>query len=258
MCSTLVSSNNIFLQREGVIGHCIYIRSKKWWISLLLLNISTMLTLSRLYVQEILTLSNEKPCLYQQFIDGKHRVRCSTRYGSGLWSELVIEQTLMRSLNSSRSLTRSRGFEDNVRHLWVKSVRYTSAVHESMISLSGVHTGSSDQNKEMGFAKWICDFEDCNKIYNRFVTRNPFNIDDKNLHPLSTGVVAVHGKDAVKCYDAEIIGSKIQESLGKFNFTDAHIKVKDQLHKLINYTLGDLARSVKTDGKSAICVNCTL
>lgn len=108
---------------------------------------------SRLHVQEMFPLSNEKPCLYQQFIDGKHRVRHSSRYGFGLWSDLVIEQILMRSLNSSEGLTRSRGFEDNVRHLWVKSISYTAAVHESMISLSGAHTGSSDQNKEIGFAK---------------------------------------------------------------------------------------------------------
>ena len=35
-----------------------------------------------------------------------------------------------------------------------------------MISLSGVNTSFSDQNKEMGFAGRICDFDDCNKIYN--------------------------------------------------------------------------------------------
>ena len=121
---------------------------------------------SRLYVQEMLALSNEKLWLYQLFIDGKHAVRPSSHYWSGLRSDLVIEQTLMRSLKSSGGLTRGRGFEDNVRHLWVKSISYTAAVHESMIRLSGVNTGSSDQNKEMGFARQICDFDDCNKLYN--------------------------------------------------------------------------------------------
>ena len=72
----------------------------------------------------------------------------------------------MRSPKSSGSLTRGRGFEDDIRHLWVKSISYTAALHESMISLSGVNTSFSDQNKEMGFARRICDFDDCNKIYN--------------------------------------------------------------------------------------------
>ena len=102
----------------------------------------------------------------------------------------------------------------------------TEAVHESMISLSGVNTGSSDQNKEMGFAWRICGFDDCNKIYNWFVTRNSFNVDDY-LHSLSTRVTAVNGKDAVNCDEAEIIRSKIQENLDKVNFTDAHIYKKD-------------------------------
>ena len=35
-----------------------------------------------------------------------------------------------------------------------------------MISLSGVNTSVSDQNKETGFVRRICDFDDCNKIYN--------------------------------------------------------------------------------------------
>ena len=114
-----------------------------------------------------------------------------------------------------------------MRHLWVKSFSYIAAAHESMINLSGVNTGSSDQNKEMGFARRICDFNDCNKIYNWFITRNPFNIDDEDMHSLSTGVVAVHGKHVINCDETEIIGSKIQERLDKVNFIDVHIKKKD-------------------------------
>ena len=49
------------------------------------------------------------------------------------------------------------------------------------------------------------------------MTRNPFNIDDDDLHSLSTRVVAVHENDTVNCDEAEIIGSKIQESLDKVN-----------------------------------------
>ena len=98
-------------------------------------------------------------------------------------------------------------------------------MHKSVTSSSGVNTGSSDQNKGMEFDRKICYFDDCNKIYHWFVARIPSIFMMKSL---STGVVAVHGKDAVNCDEAEIIGSKIQESLDKVNFTDAHIKKKDQ------------------------------
>ena len=86
------------------------------------------------------------------------------------------------------------------------------------------------------------------------MTRNPFNIHDEDLPSLSNGFVAVHGKDAVNCDEAEIKGSKIKKTLDKVNFTDAHIKKKkDQF-----VSLGDIARSVKTDGKKSISINPTI
>ena len=85
------------------------------------------------------------------------------------------------------------------------------------------------------------------------MTRNPFNIHDEDLPSLSNGFVAVYGKDAVNCDEAEITGSKIKKTLDKVNFTDAHIKKKDQF-----VSLGDLARSVKTDGKKSVSIKPTL
>ena len=83
---------------------------------------------SRMYVQEMLSLAETNPCLREQFQEGCHAVRRSGRYWPGLWSDFVIEQTLMRSLKSRGGLTRGRGFEENVRHLWVSSIIYTAAV----------------------------------------------------------------------------------------------------------------------------------
>ena len=44
----------------------------------------------------------------------------------------------MRSLKCTGGLTRGRGFEENVRNLWVMSISYNTVIHESMIKLSGV------------------------------------------------------------------------------------------------------------------------
>ena len=72
---------------------------------------------SRIYVQEMLDLSETNPWLEQQFQEGHHAVRRTSRCWAGLWSDLVIEQTLIRSLKSRGGLTRGRGFNDSVRHL---------------------------------------------------------------------------------------------------------------------------------------------
>jgi len=50
------------------------------------------------------------PWLHVQFEQhGFHTVRRSDRYWSGLWTDLVIEQVLMRSPKSRGGLTRGRG-----------------------------------------------------------------------------------------------------------------------------------------------------
>ena len=46
---------------------------------------------SRLYVKEMISLSETNPWLHQQFENGCHSVRISGRSCAGLWSDLVIE-----------------------------------------------------------------------------------------------------------------------------------------------------------------------
>ena len=153
----------------------------------------------------------------------------------------------MRSLKSSGGLTRGRGFEKNVRHLWVKSINYTAAVHEAMTSLSGIKVKTSEQHADMGLKRRKKDFEDCQKFFNWFESRNPFNMEDSNLHSLSTGVVSVLGEDIVNCDIAEDVGLLIQNSLDNINLKEATIKKKDQFK-----SLDTLTRSVKVGDKNPI------
>ena len=104
---------------------------------------------SRLYVQEMQGLSKTNLWLHQQFLDGHHAVRRSGRLWAGLWSDLVIEQTLMRSIKCTGGLTRGRGFGENVQNIWAMSISHSAAIHEAMTKLSGVNVGSSDQNIEI-------------------------------------------------------------------------------------------------------------
>ena len=47
----------------------------------------------------------------------------------------------MRSIKYTGGLTKGRGFEKNVRNLWVINISCSAAVHESMIKRSGVTIG---------------------------------------------------------------------------------------------------------------------
>ena len=89
-----------------------------------------------------------------------------------------------------------------------------------MTKLSGVNVGSSDQNIEIGVKRLERDYEHWKMFYGWFEVRNPFNMEDGNLHSLLSGVVFVHGKDTVNCDEAESIGDRIHKSLNDVNFTE--------------------------------------
>ena len=62
---------------------------------------------------------------------------------AGLWTDIVIEQVLMRSLKSRGSLTRGRGMTESVQQQWVYSMHACVTIHDAMASLTGKnHTTS--------------------------------------------------------------------------------------------------------------------
>ncbi|XP_066911989.1 uncharacterized protein [Clytia hemisphaerica] len=209
---------------------------------------------SRICVQEMESWTSSNGWLQEQFEAGRHAVRRSNRFWAGIWSDLVTEQTLMRSLKCAGGLTRGRGFGENARNLWTMSVGFTATVHESMIQLSGVQGGPSDQNVEMGKNRRIKDTEDCQKFFDWIEVRNSFNTVDNNLHSLSTGCISVIGKDKVNCDDAESVGAKIQGQLNDVIFTEAKI-----LKKYLIVSLEALTNeSLDIGCKDPVIVNPTL
>ena len=65
------------------------------------------------HLQQMSNLEEKHPDVYRKFLDGFHVVRRCNQCWAGLSSDLVIEQTLMRSLKSTGCLTHgSRMTED--------------------------------------------------------------------------------------------------------------------------------------------------
>ena len=157
---------------------------------------------TRLYLQEMMELPEKHPWLNQQFLEGNHAIRRSNRFWAGLWSDLVIEQTLMLSIKSSGDLTRGRGFREDARHIWVMSISHTALVHELMTSLSDIKVTTSEQHSEFGKKSRKRDSDDCRKFYQWFERSNPFTFVDGDLHSLSTVVVSESGKTHVNAEES--------------------------------------------------------
>ena len=140
---------------------------------------------ARFYVQQMQDLHITQPWLHQQFMNGLHAVRRSDRYWSGLWSDLTIEQTLMRSIKTRVGLTRGRGMSESVRHLWVLSLSHCAGVHDAMMDLSGLTVKTSEQHTDASEPRRKRDLEDFTRFKNWLKERNPFTFTNTNLQSLS-------------------------------------------------------------------------
>ncbi len=158
---------------------------------------------SRLYLQLMRELPTDHPWLYTCFTEqGFHAVRRSDRFWAGLWTDLVIEQVMMRSIKSRGGLTRGRGVTESVRLQWIYSMHKCAAVHDAMTTITDLKHMTSEQHVELGTSRSTRDYEDMTKIQDWFDQHEPFNLNDPNLHPLSSGLSAPIG-DGINCDETE-------------------------------------------------------
>ena len=187
---------------------------------------------ARIHLQNMLELPTNFPWVYSNFSEnGYHTVRRSDRYWAGLWSDLIIEQCLMRSLKSRGGITRGRGITESVLILWVSSMHRCAGIHNAMGNLTGQRHRTSEQHIDLGASRIKRDNSDLKKLIAWFDTHEPFDPSQPLLRSLASGVTATDG-DGINCDDAENAGFLIQEKLNNVCIEVASIKRKDQVKSL--------------------------
>ena len=187
---------------------------------------------ARLYLQMMKELPTTFPDLYEQFThNGYHTVRRSNRFWSGIWTDLAIEQALMRSLKTRGGLTRGRGMTENVILIWVHTMHACAQVHNAMTQLTGNHHKTSNPDAELGASRIKRDNEDLENIKLWIENHNPFDDNEPLLRNIATGITATEG-DGINCDEAEKIGQAIHDQLDGISITEATIKKKDQIKTL--------------------------
>ena len=195
-----------------------------------------------LYLQNMQNLEAKDPAVFQKFQDGFHVIRRSDKFWAGLGCDLVIEQTLMRSLKSTGGLTRGTGMSEEQRALWVLSSPVCSEYNHAMEDFNKRSFSTSAQHKEMSAARMKRDQDDISKIKEKLKSHSPFS-DDSTLRNIITGVVA---QDDVNVDEYQTVGMQIKDKMkGQPVFTYA-IKRKDKVK-----TLGDSC-SVKVSQDQSI------
>ena len=100
------------------------------------------------YLQEMSELENMHPDVYLKFVNGRHVVTRSNKFCAGLSSDLVIEQTLMRSHKTSVGLTHGSGMNKEQRSLWTMSMPVTAMYNIAMQDFNNLTYTTSDQRKD--------------------------------------------------------------------------------------------------------------
>lgn len=152
---------------------------------------------AHLYLQDMRSLHNTHPESYDEFT--KHfAVSRSDSPGSGNWSDMTIELTLMRSMKTHGGLTSGRGITDSVLAKWIGAAPTSTAICSALEEFAGVHFTTGEQHVDYRATRQRRDNDDRNKIFSWFSQHPPFP-ESEALVSLTTGVIA--GRD-INCHKA--------------------------------------------------------
>ena len=128
-----------------------------------------------LYFQKMLALKDDNPAVHQKFHSGFHVIRRSSQYWAGLGSDLVIEQTLMRSLKSQGGLTRGSEMSEHQWTVWAMSSTVSSHYNLAMQDLTEISYVKSEQHKELSASRLKRDEKDLGKVAEKLECYTVFN-----------------------------------------------------------------------------------
>ena len=181
----------------------------------------------RLYLQSMQEMKKDHPIIFEQFMLGNHTVRRIEKKWAGIWTDMSIEQILMKSLKGRGGVI-GKGMTENVIRVWTKTMHRCAEVSNAMNNLF-LAVNPNNQRKELFAGRVKRDNDDFKKIQAWFQTHNPFECGEK-LISLDSGLVDEN--NSVNCDRAEEIGVSIQSQLDGVSFTKCFFKRKDQVYNL--------------------------
>ncbi|KAG1681449.1 hypothetical protein GQR58_011839 [Nymphon striatum] len=193
----------------------------------------------RLYLEKMLALEDDNPEVHQKFQSGYHVIRRSDQYWAGLSSDLVIEQTLMRSLKSQGGLTRGSGMSEHQRAVWTLSSTISSSYNLAMQELTSSSYSTSKQHKELTTSRVSRDEVDRGKVAEKLDSFTPFS-DDKSLRNIITGVTA---KEDVNVHDLFKVGSDIVKKMDDHSaYSYSHKRSSKAKTLAFSMTIGEVMK----------------
>ena len=189
---------------------------------------------ARLYLQQMDALEKTMPVdEYKLFTEkGYFTIRRLESFWGGNFTDQTIEQFLMRTLKTSGGMTHGRGIKDSTLAKWVHALPRCAPTCDALERFTGVHTGTSEQHKDMRPSTKSRDNKDRDIFVGWLNAHPPFaGYKADRLVSLSTGVVA---DVSANCDNAIAIGQKAASEMSGKKFTNVTLRRNDKV-KTIGY-----------------------
>lgn len=185
---------------------------------------------AHLYLQDMRTLKTEmSEYEYELFVaQGYFTIRRSHKFWSGVWSDMTIEQVLMRTMKTRGGLTHGRGFSDSVLIKFVATMIFLVSVCNQVENFCNVRSYSSEQHVDSRESRISRDVADVQKILNFFSLYHPFPETEK-IMSIYSGVV---GGSTINCHNAFEVGMQHLKSIIGLHFGSVKLPRKNKVLSL--------------------------
>lgn len=128
---------------------------------------------AHLYLQDMRALPTAHPSHYQEFAHSSYfTVARSDSPGSGNWSDMTIEQVLMRAMKTHGGLTSGRGITDSVLAKWIGGASVSIIICSALEDFAGLQFSTGEQHVEYRTSRQTKNAEDTKKLFD-WLTQHP-------------------------------------------------------------------------------------
>ena len=161
---------------------------------------------------------------FEKYINqGYFTIRRTNKFWAGVWTDMTIEQVLMKMMKVQGGLTRGRGITDTVLVYFICALPPCITIMEALKNLSGTSPASSEQHvaykdhKELRPARQNRDTTDLVKFISWLKTHNPF---DQSISVFS----GMSADKTINCNRADEVGSELQKAMVGKKFAELMLK----------------------------------
>lgn len=187
---------------------------------------------AQLYLQDMINLESRlTPEEFKLFTEeGYFTIRRSDKFWAGVWSDMTVEQTLMRAMKMSGGLTHGRGTTDSVLTKWTLGMPVGCDISNQLENFTGMTSTAPEQHSDFRKANVKRDDKATEDFVRWFISHPPFPNQEK-LFSIASGIVGNETINSHKAYEIGLEG--IKKMVGS-NFESLKFKRSDRVLSLAN------------------------